>query len=132
MKKWIVEDRYLRSYRKRIIWFAWISGIYIVSYLAFFIVSLFVEMEWNFTEPLIAYCLYSIWFNAYNYYRFRENSLESEKHTNELYADLCKTLEVEFEPFNSKRSRQHVFAFSLLAIIMNVLLIVFNGGNYWS
>lgn len=129
------NDPYLRSYR--ILWFAWITAIYLISYFGFFTYSLFVEVDWTFTEPLIAYCLYSIWFNAHNYYHFRKNSLESEKRTNALFVEMEKSLDFtikedypNYVPFDYKQSRKNVFAFSLLAIIINVGLIVMNGGWY--
>lgn len=132
------DTKYWQLHRKRIIWFAWITLIYLVGFLAYTVAGFFIELDWSFTLPLIVYCLYSIWFNAYNYYCFRQNSIASEQHRNTLHLDIEKELEIEikkdfpdYAPFNFKKSRQSVLMFSLLAILMNVLLIILNGGEYW-
>ena len=115
---------YHKSYRKRILIFAWITCGYLVFTALYSIIGIFITIPWSDDPFLYTYCTYALWFNAYTYYRFHQNSVyEERKEMNDRQWTEFYTF-TGFQPYNHKKARRHIFLMSSLAIFANVALMV--------
>lgn len=117
------KNEYRKAYRKRIIIFLAITGLYLLFSATYTITGFFMTIPFSDNGFLYTYCLYAIWFNAYSCYRYHQNSVEEER--KELGdADWKQFYELTlFAPFNYRKARRHIFLLSSLAVLINVALI---------
>lgn len=101
-------SNYNDGYRKQILIFLVITGVYLIFSATYTITGMFKTISWSDNPFLYAYCTYAIWFNAYNYYRFHRNSVEEEQK----------------EKTNEQWIRRRIFLLSSLAIAINGALII--------
>lgn len=117
-------SEYNRSYRKRIIIFMAITGAYLLFMGSYTITSLFVDISWRDDAFLYAYCTYAVWFNAYSYYRYHQNSIEEEQKFVMDQGFRNFLVEMGLPQFDHKKARRHIFLISSLAIVVNVALMI--------
>jgi hypothetical protein len=115
------ESKYHTNYKNRMIVFMLITGVYLLFSATYTITGLFSTISWNDNGFLYAYCLYAIWFNAYNCYRYCKNSIEDEQKNATRY-ELFEL--AGLTPFNHKQGRRHIFLLSSLAIAINIALMI--------
>lgn len=117
-------SNYNDSYRKRILIFMLITGVYLLFSATYTITGFFKNIPWSDNLFLYAYCTYAIWFNAYNYYQFHRNSVEEEKNEkkNEQWVFFYEV--TGLTPYDYKKARRRIFLLSSLAIAINGALII--------
>lgn len=117
---------YNRSYKKRIIIFLVITGLYLLFTAAYTITDLFFfHISWSDNGFLYAYCTYAIWFNGYSYYRYHQNSVEEErKFVPDPEFKSFLEEKMGLPQFNHKKARRHIFLLSSFAIAINVFVMI--------
>ena len=116
---------YNQNYKKRIIIFLVITGVYLLFTAIYTITDIFYgPISWSDNGFLYAYCTYAIWFNAYSYYRFYKNSVEREREEDESEEWQRFYEMTEFEPVNHKKARREIFIWTSLGITVNALLMI--------
>lgn len=116
---------YNKSYKKRIIIFLVITGLYLLFTAIYTITDLFFfHISWSDNGFLYAYCTYAIWFNAYSYYRLYKDSVEREREEvdSEEWQRFYET--TGLKPINHKKTRRELFMWTSLAVTINALLMI--------